>query len=142
MNDIDFYVPGAPQPLKRHRMTRRGRVYDPSADDKKVWMETALSFCPIKPLQGGLEVELEFIMPRPKSHFGTGKNDGKLKPTAPTQHLHTPDLDNLVKFVLDAMNGKFYIDDSQIVSIICSKTFSQEKDECGTVVCIRSIKSI
>lgn len=140
MSDIDFYVPGPPQPLKRHRMTRRGRVYDPSADDKRVWMETARAFCPTEPMTGALEVELEFIMLRPKCHFGTGRNDGKLKPSAPKHHLHTPDLDNLVKFVLDAMNGKFYVDDAQIVSITCNKTFSAEKGDCGTVVCIRPVK--
>lgn len=139
MNVIDFYVPGSPQPLKRHRMTRRGRVYDPSAEDKREWMKVAHSFCPTDPLTGALEVNLEFIMPRPKSHFGTGKNSGKLKLSAPVHHLHTPDLDNLVKFVLDAMNGKFYADDAQIVSIKCSKFFSDEKNESGTIVCISSL---
>ena len=140
MSDIDFYVHGSPLPLKRHRLTRRGRVYDPSADDKRVWMETALAFCPVEPLTGAIEVELEFIMPRPKSHFGTGRNDGRLKPSVPTHHLHTPDLDNLVKFVLDAMNGKFYVDDAQIISIACKKTFSAEKGECGTVVYMRQVE--
>jgi crossover junction endodeoxyribonuclease RusA len=139
MISIDFYVPGTPQPLKRHRMTRRGRVYDPSAEDKREWMKVAQSFCPTVPLSGALKVNLEFIMPRPKSHFGTGKNDGKLKPSAPVYHLHTPDLDNLVKFVLDAMNGKFYADDAQIVSIECNKIFSNDKDESGTIVYISSI---
>lgn len=136
-SDIEFYISGSPQPLKRHRMTRRGRVYDPSSDDKRSWMESARSFCPIEPLSGALEVELEFVMLRPKSHFGTGKNECNLKPSAPVHHLHTPDLDNLVKFVLDAMNGKFYVDDSQIVSIKCIKSYSSEKGECGTMVCIR-----
>lgn len=140
MNEIDFYVAGAPQPLKRHRMTRRGRVYDPSCDDKREWMKVAAPFCPSEPWTGALEIELEFIMLRPKAHFGTGKNDGIMKPNAPKYHLHTPDLDNLVKFVLDAMNGKFYTDDAQIISIICSKSLSEDKDECGTVVLIRAIE--
>jgi Holliday junction resolvase RusA-like endonuclease len=136
MNDIEFYVPGTPKALKRHRMTRGGRVYDPSATDKQEWLHSAMPFCPTDPIKGAISIELEFNMPRPKSHFGTGKNAGNLKPTAPKYHLHTPDLDNLVKFVLDAMNGKFYDDDSQIISIVCKKTLSPDSDS-GTVVIIK-----
>jgi Holliday junction resolvase RusA-like endonuclease len=42
-------------------------------------------------------------------HYGLPppKKSGKI--TSP------PDLDNLIKFVLDALNGKLYADDSQIV---------------------------
>ena len=133
---IDFYITGVPKPLKRHRMTRRGRVYDPSSEDKKEWMNTALPFCPSKPIEGAIKIELEFIMPRPKSHFGTGLNSGIIKPNAPIHHLHTPDLDNLVKFVLDAMNGKFYVDDAQIISVECKKCLASVKDDSGTVVSI------
>jgi Holliday junction resolvase RusA-like endonuclease len=136
METIDFYIQGVPKALKRHRMTRGGRVYDPSSTDKKLWMDQALPFCPTKALQGALNVELQFVMPRPKAHF---KTNGLLKPQAPKHHLHTPDLDNLVKFVLDAMYGEFYDDDSQIISITCSKTLGIEQDDCGTFVSIKQI---
>ena len=63
-------------------------------------------------------------MPRPKSHFRTGKYYGMLKNTAPLHHVKTPDLDNLVKFVLDAMNKVFYVDDSQVTEIITTKEYS------------------
>jgi Holliday junction resolvase RusA-like endonuclease len=140
-DDLVFIVPKTPKALKRHRMTRGGRVYDPSAQDKKEWMEYAKDFCPTVPLQNELEIELEFLLPRPKSHFCTGKNRGILKSSAPKHHLSTPDLDNLVKFVLDAMNGYFYRDDSQIVSIRCSKMFVSSPGEGSTYVVIRPYTS-
>ena len=140
MCDIEFYISGTPMPLKRHRMTRGGRVYDPSCTDKRNWMKQARDFCPDEPVSGALKVTLEFTMPRPKSHFGTGRNAGKLKNSAPKHHLHTPDLDNLVKFVLDAMNGQFYVDDSQIISINCSKRLADSPEECGTIVRICSVE--
>lgn len=139
MNKIEFYIPGLPKALKRHRMTRGGRVYDPSCEDKKIWMEKACNFCPSTPLSGALHIDLEFVMPRPKAHFKSGKNQGELKLNAPKHHLHTPDLDNLVKFVLDAMNAKFYIDDSQIISIKCSKSLSSCMDDSGTFVSINCV---
>lgn len=137
MNEINFYINSPPQPLKRHRMTRGGRVYDPSANDKKEWMVLAEDFCPPQAISGGIQIELEFNMLRPKSHFGTGRNLGILKDSAPKEHLRTPDLDNLVKFVLDAMNGKFYVDDSQIININCKKVYADKQGESGTLVCMK-----
>ena len=39
-------------------------------------------------------------------------------------HTKKPDLDNLVKLVLDAYNGVLYDDDSQIISLSLSKMYS------------------
>ena len=39
-------------------------------------------------------------------------------------HTKKPDLDNLVKLVLDAYNGVLYDDDSQIISRSLSKMYS------------------
>lgn len=138
--ELFFTIHGNPKALKRHRLTRGNRVYDPSAQDKKDWMLNAQDFCPQNPFTEALEVELEFTMPRAKSHFGSGKNSNILKPSAPKCHLQKPDLDNLVKFVLDAMNGHFYKDDSQIVSIKCSKIFLNKQGEGSTFVLLRPCK--
>ncbi|MCP4569473.1 MAG: RusA family crossover junction endodeoxyribonuclease [FCB group bacterium] len=67
------------------------------------------------PLTGALIVRCLFFLQRPKSHFGTGKNSDKLKPSAPEYHIIRPDIDNLLKFVCDALNGVAWKDDSQIV---------------------------
>jgi Holliday junction resolvase RusA-like endonuclease len=47
------------------------------------------------------------------------------------------DLDNLVKFVLDSLNGQAYEDDSQIAAIRCAKFYSD--GEPYTKVIIRSL---
>ena len=49
-----------------------------------------------------------------------------LKDDAPFYKSSKADLDNLVKFVCDALNGIFYKDDSQIVSIYASKVWGAE----------------
>ena len=132
---IQFRVNENPKPLKRHRMTLNGQVYDPSAKDKTEWLQKAELFRPEAPPSYAIKVTLTFFLKRPKSHFRTGKYSKLLKNTAPEKCIQKPDLDNLVKFVLDAMNGTFYLDDSQIVELTCSKKYS-EKEEGYTDVII------
>ena len=67
-------------------------------------------------------------MRRPKSHYGTGRNKDILKERF--QNIpctKKPDIDNLIKFVLDALQGDngFFIDDSQVVSIFAEKEYSK-----------------
>jgi Holliday junction resolvase RusA-like endonuclease len=62
-------------------------------------------------------VDTIVYFPRPKSHYGTGRNAGKLKATAPTHNDGKPDRDNLDKAILDAMTGiGFMRDDKQVVA--------------------------
>lgn len=104
-------------------------MYDPSFKDKKAFLECALVHAPAIPLSTALAVRLRFLMPRPKAHFRTGKFAHVMKPQAPTLHTRTPDTDNMAKFVLDALNRVFYVDDSQIIRIECEKAYGAEDDE-------------
>ena len=70
---------------------------------------------------------LHFYCKRPKNHYRTGKSSHILKDTAPKYNTNNKDLDNMVKFVLDALNDKLYTDDSLIFEINCSKTYSENE---------------
>jgi len=72
--------------------------------------------CPVR-------IEIQFYLPRPKSHYGTGKNKGALKESAPWYHIATPDIDKLVRCVLDALTGVAWKDDSQVVSVTATKSY-------------------
>ena len=75
-------------------------MYDPSFKDKKdMWLQIA-KYKPKTPLRGDIMIKMVFIMPRPKSHFRTGKYKHLLKDDIPEFHSSVPDLDNLVKFLL------------------------------------------
>lgn len=63
----------------------------------------------------GLTARLVF--PRPVSHYGTGRNAGVVKPSAPHWHTGRPDLDNILKLVTDALHGRIFANDSQIAKI-------------------------
>lgn len=61
-----------------------------------------------------LKVRAEFIFPRPKSHYRTGKNAHVLKDTAPDFHTSKPDADKLARAIGDALTGIVFRDDSQV----------------------------
>lgn len=70
--------------------------------------DIALLGCP-------LEVQFVFFQPRPKGHYGTGRNAGILKPLAPRFPATRPDVLKLARGVEDALTGVVWRDDSQIV---------------------------
>lgn len=115
-----------PVSLKRHRHRLKGGTYDPSKKDKDDFIKTIENF-PEEKMTKPIKCILNFYCKRPKTHYKTGKNAHILKDTSPKYNINNKDLDNMVKFVLDALNDKLYTDDSLIFEITCSKMYS-EKD--------------
>ena len=67
-----------------------------------------------KPLETkSLTVSMVFYMPRPKSHYGTGKNIDLTKDSSPLfyEHLQTPDALKLGRSVEDALTKVIWKDD-------------------------------
>ena len=125
---IQFQIPGPPKHQQRHRSSSRGKFihqYDPSAKDKKSFLLQAKQYAPKSPHNGAVYLTVWFCMKRPKSHYGTGKNQAKLKDSAPLWHTNTPDVDNCIKFVMDSLNKVFWKDDSQVSSIIAQKRYDE-----------------
>jgi len=123
---IEIIILGDPKAQKRHRTFRRGKFagrYDPSEKEKADFLMAIQSNAPEKPLEGPLFLMLTFYMKRPSGHYGTGRNAGNLKISAPLMHTKKPDVDNLIKFVLDAMSGIFWRDDSIISSLNAQKKY-------------------
>jgi hypothetical protein len=73
-------------------------------------------------------VTLHFLFPRPHSHFHRGTDD--LKADAPRHVGNVPDIDNLVKFVLDAINGLVFKDDKQVVELHSEKRYTDSAVGC------------
>lgn len=135
---MTIFVKGTPKAQPRVKAYVRGKragVYDPgTAND---WKNTIAATCHewrgLK-MEGPIYVKLEFVLPRPKSHFGTGKNAGILKKSAPAlYHTKKPDIDNLAKAVLDSLSDLgVWVDDSQVCSCYLSKFYTTEnQDEPG-----------
>lgn len=63
-----------------------------------------------EPLTSALDVELQFVY--------KGKGNGHKKTR--------PDLDNLIKYILDAANGLLWVDDSIICKLTAEKIYGKE----------------
>ena len=123
MRCIELFLPMAPIPQKRHRTARlkngKGvRMYDPSYADKATIATFAYQVSRGNPLNGPVAVSVEWVFPRPKDHFRTGRFKGLLKPSAPMLHDKRPDEDNLTKILYDAVNGIIFHDDSQVAVVL------------------------
>ena len=113
-----------PVSLKRHRHRLHGGTYDPSKKEKYEFVKM-IDILPTEKMTKPIKCTLNFYCKRPKNHYKSGKNSHILKDDAPLYNINNKDLDNMVKFVLDALNDKLYVDDSQIIEIICSKSYSE-----------------
>ena len=78
---------------------------------------------PVPPKSGLVELDLEFRLPRPKSHYGTGRNSGLVKGSAPV--VPHQDVDNLLKGAMDAASGVLYYDDKQVVRVTAVKAYGE-----------------
>lgn len=128
MTIIHFAVVGEPKAQPRPRAfarafnvggktVTRARVYD--AGTAEAWKsEIALAarqHIPSEPLTGPLSLRVDFILPRCKGHYRTGKNIGQLRESAPSYHTGKPDLDNLIKAVKDCLTQlRIWHDDAQV----------------------------
>lgn len=128
----------SPRPQARHRIvySNRSRIhlYDPSYRDKIYFKEEVKQhlreslgiFERDYPLtKSSVSVDVTFMISRPASHFvGNDRNRG-IRPEFECIFPTTQgDVDNFLKFFLDAINGIFYNDDRDVVSITTSKLFT------------------
>lgn len=70
-----------------------------------------------------LIVEFVFYRTRPKGHFGTGRNEGIVKDSAPAHPMTKPDVLKLARAVEDALTGVVWRDDALIVDERIAKRF-------------------
>jgi len=125
---LEYIIDGDPKPQKRHRYRRTsGRIisYDPSQRDKQALAkQLASSMASTSLFTGPVRLMITFYFRRPKTHYRQGKFSHILKKTAPHNHTSSPDIDNLLKFVMDAGNKIIWNDDSQVEGIFASKTYT------------------
>lgn len=118
-------IPGKPQAKQRARVMKNGFAYTPK---KTVNYENWVKWLYIQQVKRPatdkpVKVKITYFHQIPKST--TKKNraliqSGLLKPTI------KPDIDNIMKSILDALNKTAWLDDSQIVSVTAEKVYAEE----------------
>ena len=121
-----FTVAGKPAPQGSKSLGKSGGLYE-SSKRLKPWrsaVKAAALEAGVTPSDGVVEVFVRFSFKRPKSHYGAGRNAAKLKASAPHDHTQTPDIDKLLRAVLDALTGVAYRDDRQVVGVNAFKCWA------------------
>ena len=151
---VSFVVYGKAQPAgsKRHVPVRRkadgqwiptGKTLvidaNPKAKDWKdrVAKEAGLAMDGRALLVGPVELVVTFHRSRPRAHYGTGRNVGRLRKSAPKYPTSRPDATKLLRGVEDAMNGVVWRDDSQVCRQIVEKLFGES---AAVEVAVREIE--
>lgn len=75
--------------------------------------------------RGPLLATFHFFRSRPQGHYGTGRNAGRIRESAPKYPDVKPDLLKLARGVEDALQGVVYADDSQIVQEVLLKSWGE-----------------
>lgn len=124
----EFEVPGKIIGKGRPRLNSyTGCVYTPTrTKDYETLVEQyfLLKYPRYKPFEGRVNVEINAFFEIPKSTNKTDKElmlDNKINPTK------KPDIDNIVKIILDAMNGVAFRDDTQITKLSVEKTYAENE---------------
>ena len=124
----EFEVPGTIKGKGRPRVNSyTGTVYTPTTTkDYEYLVEQyfLLKYPKFKPLEGRLSVSITAIFNIPKS---TKKQDISKMLENTISPTKKPDIDNIVKIILDAMNKFAFKDDTQITKLSVEKIYGTEE---------------
>lgn len=112
-----FFVKGRPVPQGSMKFIRPGVMIHSRSQELALWRADIARNAELfgfKPVASAVKVELDFVMNRPKS----------AKRVFPSVK---PDLDKLIRAVLDGLTGVAYEDDSQVILIQSSKTYGEKQ---------------
>lgn len=132
MSLVYFFVPGKVQGKARPRFSSRsGTVYTPGRT-KSYERQIAEAYEVQEGLcrEGRVMVVIEAVFPIPKSWTRAKKAAamaGKIPPGK-------PDIDNILKVVLDGLNDVAYEDDKQVVLTQCKKVYADTTRPAGLYV--------
>jgi crossover junction endodeoxyribonuclease RusA len=145
---LTMVVYGTPAPQGSKTRLAHGAMVESNATAVRTWRED-VKFAAMRALEATPEwtsdypyvmAVVTFALPRPKSHFGTGRNADRLRPNAPVLHGTKPDLDKLLRSTLDALKAAgAYADDQRVARVDALKgyTGSGTLDRPGALITLR-----
>lgn len=111
-----------------HPHTGRVVIVDDNAKGLKSWradLVDSMRRCrPKRPLDRSVAVNILVYVSRPRGHYGSGKNEGVLKPNAPILPGSGKDIDKIARSVLDAgKDAGWWCNDARVVDLHIRRRF-------------------
>jgi len=124
---------GSPVSMGRPRKGRFGMYTAPKSakymKDKVVSLKTELD--DKEPMEGPLKVCVTFVHKRPQRLLKKTSPEGRIR------KVTKPDIDNLVKMVLDILtHSRIWKDDNQVVKLVCEDWYCSKDEEPHTQIAI------
>jgi len=133
--EIQISIPGKPIAKKRPKFYRRGGfvgAYNAQETEEGKFQLLANSQIKLaEPLTGPIGLDCIFYMPIPS---GTSKVKIDRMTKFDVPHVKKPDLDNMLKFVKDCLNGIAWKDDSQVARIEACKVYGSNPRTDITII--------
>lgn len=132
MKTICFTVPGKPQGKARARTFYNPKTKGMSSvtPEKTVLYENFISTCYLQAAGEERFADTAYIRIRIQAFYGIPKSSSKVKREAMLKGellpAKKPDIDNIAKAVLDALNSVAYRDDTQVVELQLRKQYSEK----------------
>ena len=139
---ISFFVAGTPKPQGSKRAfvnqyTGKASLSESAGEPLKDWrynvgvvardtMDGAVI------INGPVACRVTFYLPRPKGHY----LKSGLREDAPTHRDKKPDVDKLLRAVLDSLSGVVWKDDSQVISLLGEKRYA-DPHQAGAQIDVR-----
>lgn len=146
---LEFFIPGMARSAgskSAFKNANTGKIIVTHANPKtKEWMNSVKWFAMketnrMVPVTEAVRLSLAFVKPRPKNHYGSGRNEGVLKSSAPQHATTVPDLTKLTRAVEDALTGIVWRDDSQVVQQVTEKRYCRGEEKPGVYVTIETME--
>ena len=124
-DSIRFIIPGSPMGKGRVRFTKGGFCFTPETtmNYENLVKVTCIEKCEQRQpnYAGQVAVDITAFYPIPSSY--TKKKQEQIRDGA--RPVKKPDLDNIAKIVLDALNHVAWQDDKQVVCMVLTKKYAE-----------------
>lgn len=120
---FEFTIEGVPIAKGRPRVCKN-HTYTPQRTkdyENLVEWSWCMKYGNLKPSDKPIRAYIKFYMPIPKN---TSKK--KTAQLINQPHIKRPDMDNLIKAVLDGLNGLAFIDDSQVFALTAERIYGDK----------------
>lgn len=130
-----IFIPGKPKGKQRPRVVR-GHAFTPQeTKDYEQMIANLYRAMHGEMFEGYVEVEIIANFAIPKSYSKKKREQikyGQIRPAV------KPDIDNIIKIVLDALNGIAYKDDTHVIEVAAKKAYTMDEKNEGVYISVKN----
>lgn len=135
-DELQIFIPGKPKGKQRPRVVR-GHAFTPQeTKDYELMIANLYRAMHGRMIDGYVKVFIKAIYLVPKSYAKKRKEQIMRKEILPAVK---PDIDNIIKIILDGLNGIAYKDDAQVIEVTAKKAYTFIEDEEGVFVDVKEL---